>query len=71
MPDAVEPPGQHMDEEAPDELVSGKGHGFVPGTSLGPVVFPLEGNAVLIERDQSAVGDGDPVGIACAGCRYR
>src|ERR1700722_17262853 len=29
-----------------------------------PVVLPLEGDALVIEREQAAVGDGDPVGVA-------
>ena len=31
---------------------------------LGPVVLPLEGDAVFVQCEESAVGDGDPMGIA-------
>src|SRR5271166_2191537 len=42
MADAVEPGGQHVDEEAADELVDGECHQLAPFAPLGPVVLPFE-----------------------------
>jgi hypothetical protein len=63
--DAVEARWQDVHQEAADELVGIERHDLV--VSLGPfeaVILPLEGNAVVVERDQAAVGDGNTVGIA-------
>ena len=56
--------GQHVDEEAPDELVGGQRHRLVTRGPFDPVVLPLEGDAGRIGCDQPAIGDGDAVGIA-------
>jgi len=53
-----------MQQEAAHEFASAEDHGLVFGLSLGAIVLPLEGDAVLIHSDQPAVGDGYPVGIA-------
>ncbi len=53
--DAVETRWQHMQQEAPHELVGGERHRLVAGMSLGPVVLPAEGHAMLIHRHQSPV----------------
>ena len=55
---------QDVDEEAADELVGGERHDLVAVAALDAVVLPLEGDAVVVERDQAAVGDGDAVGVA-------
>ncbi len=39
-------------------------HGFEPVASFDAVVLPFEGDARLVERDESGVRDGDAVGIA-------
>ncbi len=62
--DAMESVRQDMDEEAPDELVGGQGHGLVANPSFVPIVFVFEGDAVIIMSDQAAVGDGDAVGVS-------
>ncbi len=62
--DAVEAFWRHVDQESADELVRAERHAFVSIAALDAVVLPLEGDAVLIEGDQAAVGDGDAVGIA-------
>ena len=62
--DAVEALGQDVDEESTDELVCGECHALVSISALDSVVFPLEGDAVLVECDQAAIGDGNAVGIA-------
>src|SRR6266566_704862 len=62
--DAVEALGQDVDEESADELVCGECHPFVSISALDSVVLALEGNAVFVECDQAAIGDGNAVGIA-------
>jgi hypothetical protein len=52
-----------MHQEATNELVRGQGHRFVAGTPLGPVVLPFEGDTPLIQREEPAIGDSDPVGM--------
>ena len=63
MTDAVEACGQHVNEEAPDELVGGQGQGLVAMTAFGAIVLPLEGDTGLIASEQAAVADGDPMGV--------
>ena len=53
-----------MDEEAADELVGRERHLFVPIAPIEPVVLVFEGDAIAVERDQTAVGDGDAMGVA-------
>ena len=55
---------QDVDEEAADELTGCQGHDLVSRAAVGAIVLVLEGDAVLVERNQPAVGDGDAVGIA-------
>ena len=62
--DAVEAVRQDVDEEAADELACGEGHHLGPLAALGAIVLPLEGDALAVERDEAAVGDGDAVGVA-------
>lgn len=64
MADAVEAGWQHVDEEAADELAGGQGHDLLSFASLSTIVLPSEGHAFVAECDQSAVGDGDAMGIA-------
>ena len=47
--DAMEAAGQHVDEEAADELVDGERHHLGPLAPLGAVVLPLEGDAGVVE----------------------
>ena len=62
--DAVEALRQDMDEEAADELADSERHQLVPMVAFDPVVLPPESDAGVVERNQTAVGDGDTVGIA-------
>lgn len=66
--DAVESWGQDMDEKATDELIGGQSHGLVSFARFGPIVLALEGDAVPIVGDETAVGDRDPVGVAREVC---
>ena len=62
--DAVEALGEDMQQEATDKLRHLERHGCVATRSLDPVVLDLEGDAVGIGCDQTAVGDGDAMGVA-------
>ena len=64
MADAVEALRQDVDEEAADELADSERHQLVPNVAFDPVVLPSEGDAGVVERNQTAVGDGDTVGMA-------
>src|SRR5467141_32106 len=62
--DAVKARWQDMHQEAADELVGIERHHSVSLPTFEAVILPLEGDALVIERDQAAVGDGDAVGVA-------
>src|SRR5215468_7909734 len=62
--DAMEALRQDMQQEAADELVGIERHRPVPLGTIEAVILPLEGDALVIERDQAAVGDGDAMGVA-------
>ena len=57
--DAVEALWQDVHQETTDELVGIERHGFVSVGAFDPIILPLEGDAVVVEGDQAAVGDGD------------
>jgi len=62
--DAMEARWQDMHQEAADELVGIERHLGVSLPTFEAVILPLECDALVIEREQAAVGDGDTVGIA-------
>jgi hypothetical protein len=62
--DAVEARGQHMHQEAPDELVRRERHGFPAARTFDAIVLPAERHATIIGGDEPAIGDGDPVGVS-------
>ncbi len=62
--DAMEARWQHMDQEAADELAGCERHHLVALAAFDPVVLPLEGDVLVVERDQAAVGDGDAMSVA-------
>jgi len=62
--DAVKSVGQHMDQEATDELVGVERHQLVANVGLGPVILPFEGHALAVEGDEPAIGDSNPVRVA-------
>jgi hypothetical protein len=49
-------------EEESDELGGGDGHHF--GLAGVAVILPLEGDPVVFEGQQTAVGDGHTMGVA-------
>jgi hypothetical protein len=53
-----------MDKKAADEFGGRERHGLGALAAVKAVILPPEGNAVAVESDQSAVGDGDAVSIA-------
>jgi hypothetical protein len=59
--DADEAPGQHVEQEAPDELGKGEGQSSRP---MAAVVFEAEGDGGVIDVKQTVVGDGDAMGVA-------
>ena len=61
--DAVEAARQDVDQEAADELVDGERHHLGPIAPVGAVVLPAEGHAGVVECDEAAVRDGDPVSV--------
>ena len=64
MADAVEAARQDVQEKAADELGGVERHGPEPVAAFDPVVLPFEGDALVVERDEPGVGDGDAVGVA-------
>ncbi len=61
--DAVEAAGQDVDQEPADELVCRQRHLLEPIASLDSVIPPLERDALIVKRDEAAVGDGDVVRV--------
>ena len=64
VPDAMKTAGQDKDKKAADKLVSVQRHGCGSLRVLAPIIFPLEGDALLIHREESAIGNGHSMRIA-------
>jgi len=62
--DAMEALWQDVHQEATDELGGIERHHGVSLPTLDAVILPLECDAVVIEREEAAVGDGDAMGVA-------
>jgi hypothetical protein len=60
--DAVETVGQHMKQEAANELVGLELHDLC--RAVLAIVFPREGDMIVVECDEPAVGDRDAMGVA-------
>ena len=56
MADAVEAARQNVDQEPANELVGGERHQLEPLAAFDPVVFPLEGDAFVVELYASGEG---------------
>src|ERR1700676_2043497 len=69
--DAVEARRQYVDQESADEFGSGECHDLLAIATFSAIVLPSEGHAVAVAGNQSAVGDGDAVGIARQIGQYR
>jgi hypothetical protein len=64
VPNAVEALRQDVQQEAPDALLGGERHRAIALGTVAATILVAEGHAVFVERDQPAVGDGDPVRVA-------
>ena len=62
--DAMEALWQDVHQEATDELGGIERHHGVSFAPFEAVILPLEGDALVIEREEAAVGDGDAMGVA-------
>ena len=62
MSDAMESLRQHVDQEAPDELVGRQRHRLIAGRPVDPIILVREGDAVVVGGQQPAIGDRDAVG---------
>src|SRR5262250_2558296 len=62
--DAMKSVGQDMDQEAADKLVGVEGHKLVASVALGPVILPLESDALAGEGDEPAVVNSSAVCVA-------
>jgi len=62
MAQALKAPGEHMQQEAPDELGGWEGH-YLDGVAL-PIIAPAEVDATVLQSNETLLADGDPMGIA-------
>src|SRR3954452_9648871 len=60
--DAAEAGGQHVQQEAADELAGIERHRLAPVPTA--VILPAEADATVLACEQTAVGDGDPMRVA-------
>src|SRR4051794_6731218 len=51
-----------MEQKSSDELVGGQGHRF--GLIVMPIVLPLKSNLIVVDCEQSVIGDGHAMRIA-------
>ena len=58
------PRGRTWSQEAAVELVRREGHDALPLGTIAAVILVAEGDAGLVEHNQTPVRDGDPVGMA-------
>ena len=61
---AMEALRQDVAEEAADKLTRCERHDFLVCSAARTIILVVERDAVLVERNQSAVGDGNTVGVA-------
>ena len=54
--------GQNVDQESAQELICGDCHDLL--LAAVRIVFPAKRDSIILERNQSMVGDGDAVRIA-------
>jgi hypothetical protein len=62
--DAVKALRQHVQQEAPYELVRRERHGLPTARALNAVVLPAERDAAIVGGDEASVRDGDAVRVA-------
>src|SRR6266478_5002667 len=61
--DAVEALGQHVHQEAPDELVRVKPHRLPAARAVDAIVLPSERDAGVVGGNEAAVRDGDTMRV--------
>src|SRR3954451_2550594 len=61
VPDAVKPVRQHMDQKAPDELLTWEGHYLL--AAAVSVILPSEPHFAVVHGHKSVVGDGDAMSV--------
>ena len=59
---AMEAVGQGVEQETPDELIGRQAHDFCG--ALMAIVFPGEGDMIVVAGSDAAVGDGDAMRVA-------
>src|SRR6516164_8577995 len=59
---ALEPAGQNVQEESPDELICREGHGLL--LIVVAIISPGEFHLAAFDVEDPMIGDGHPVGIA-------
>jgi len=62
--DAMETLGQDVEQEPTNELVGGERHDLLAVGTAAAVILKAEGDAGLVEAQEAAVRDRDPVGVA-------
>ena len=60
--DADQALGQNVDQESAQELICRNGHDLL--LAAVRIVFPAKRDSIILERNQSMVGDGDAMRIA-------
>jgi hypothetical protein len=60
----MEAAGQHVQEKATDELGGVERHGPEAVAAFDPVAFPFEDDALVVERDEPGIRDGDAMSVA-------
>ena len=55
--DAVEAPGQNVQQEAAHELVGTERHRLITRPPLGSVILPAKGDTPLVQGDEASVGE--------------
>jgi hypothetical protein len=61
---AVEAGGKQVQEKSPDELVRMHAHDLLTLAAVATIILPSEGDMVVIDTDDAAVGDGNPMGVS-------
>src|SRR5437667_12085780 len=55
---------QDVAEETADKFICCERHDLVARSTVGTIIFVVERDDVLVERNQSAIGDGNTEGVA-------
>ena len=63
MADAMEAPGQYVQQEWPDELMRMQPHRLPARRAVGAVVLPAERDAGVVGCNEAAIRDGGTMGV--------